>query len=207
MILGARLRRGNRDNKRFISYSASTLATNSTSLPINKPSGVLAGDILVVGLCSGSSGTWTPPSGWTELLDQGANPGLAVMYKVATGSEPASYTFLVSTSTAIAGQILCIRTGMYDLIGSVATLAGNGNLVIPSITMAGGVLIGVVGSSGQPGRTHSTPAGMTNTAQTKNGGTSISAFYQENISGASGTRTSVMDGGGGTNAGVLLGVK
>lgn len=208
MMLGARLRRGGRlDKPKFISYSASTQAGNAISLPINKPSGVLAGDILVAALCVSASSAWTPDTGWTEVLDRGLAPGLAVMYKVATSSEPASYTFSLSGTYFSVGQILCIRPGLYDLIGSPVILSGNGNLIMPSITMAGGVLIGVVGSSYQSGRTHSTPAGMTNTARTANDDAVLSAFYQENISGASGTRTSVMAGNAGPSAGVLMGVK
>jgi hypothetical protein len=74
----------------------------STVPVVTKPSGTVAGDLLVVGLMheKGDATTVTPPNGWTLIrrTNQGNNVGMATYYKVTGENEPSNYTFLLSSS-------------------------------------------------------------------------------------------------------------
>lgn len=89
-----------------------------TSLTITKPSGVASGDVLVAfiecgresvrGVQSGPAG-WSNPEGYNDEVDVLLN--LQVWVKVATGSEPASYTWTNTGGGAWAGTIIA-KTGV-----------------------------------------------------------------------------------------------
>ncbi len=86
-----------------------------TSLAVNKPSGVVAGDLLVFVLGRKIiTGSWvpTPPPGLTSIrADTIPTPSIGVLtyYKVATTSEPSQYTFTFSTSSANNITLECHR--------------------------------------------------------------------------------------------------
>ena len=79
--------------------TANTIAT--TSHTVTKPTGTVAGDVLVAAIAfNGTPGTITPPTGWVSIataLGQ-ANPKAYGWYLVAGGSEPASYTWTTTGS-------------------------------------------------------------------------------------------------------------
>lgn len=88
-----------------VSFIASTEATTagSASLAIDKPAGTVQGDLMLtyVNSFTGAAAP-TAPSGWTmiRLVNGGSGVlGLSAWYKIATGSEPASYTWNVGTSS------------------------------------------------------------------------------------------------------------
>jgi len=64
---------------------------------ISKPTGTVLNDLLVIGLMyeKGTAETITPPAGWTVILktNNSTDCGMVTYYKVATASEPVSYTF------------------------------------------------------------------------------------------------------------------
>jgi hypothetical protein len=72
-----------------------------TSTPtVTKPTGTVAGDILVALICGDQTGrpSLNLPSGWVSVYgtndpDFGGSAWQYVAYKVATASEPSSYTF------------------------------------------------------------------------------------------------------------------
>jgi hypothetical protein len=72
-------------------------------LTINKPAGTVAGDVMVAGIAfNHDSVVITPPAGWTlvrRVDNTDAILGLEVHYRVAGASEPASYTWLATTSS------------------------------------------------------------------------------------------------------------
>src|SRR5262249_47896043 len=82
--------------------TASTATTTTTTLTINKPTGVVAGDVMIVTISNpGENNTAASLSGWTLIsgsnLGSGASYG-SVLYKVAGGSEPANYGFTLGTA-------------------------------------------------------------------------------------------------------------
>jgi len=90
--------------------SADSDGVASGNLTINKPTGTVQDDVMIgtIGVRP-ETVTITPPSGWTlvrRIDNANANANsLAVYYKVAGASEPASYTWTISTNTGAAGGI------------------------------------------------------------------------------------------------------
>jgi len=89
----------------FVDQNGSAL-----TLTINRPAGTLGGDLMVAGIAvRPSSATITAPVGWTlQRRQNNTNPSdssLAVYYRVAGTSEPASYTWTFSASAGSAGGI------------------------------------------------------------------------------------------------------
>lgn len=81
-------------------------ASNSNTLTINKPTGVVAGDIMIATFASSDnsslSGNNANLTGWTDIDGNNLNNNrkrVSVIYKIATGTEPANYTFNVSNGT------------------------------------------------------------------------------------------------------------
>ncbi|HUL99755.1 MAG TPA: hypothetical protein VLU24_10180, partial [Mycobacterium sp.] len=99
--------------------SVATSATGSTgtTLTINKPAGVVAGDVMLVAIAKqGNTTAMTAPTGWT-LIDGRSLAGstsrfAAVMYRVADGTEGSSFAF------ALGG------TGISSSSGAIVAFSG-----------------------------------------------------------------------------------
>jgi hypothetical protein len=110
--------------------AATTGTTTGTSLTINKPTGVVAGDVMIVNIAQIGNNTTAPSlSGWTliagaDLLGVTLRYG-AVLYKVAGASEPTSYTFTLGA-------------GVTDAVGAIVAFSG--------VDTTGGSGVGGVGS-------------------------------------------------------------
>lgn len=87
-----------------------TTSTNGTSITIERPQDCQAGDLLLAVLSTDTgTQTWTLPSGWNLIFSYTNNTNLAMAWKIATGSEPTSYTFSYSVAETSNGSILVIR--------------------------------------------------------------------------------------------------
>ncbi len=88
-----------------------TTTDPATSLTINKPATVAAGDVMIAGVTANND-TITAPAGWTEFEGRLA-PTVAwqvrLYYKVVTGSEGASFSWTVGSGGPSAGFINCWR--------------------------------------------------------------------------------------------------
>ena len=112
------------------------------NMVLNKPSGTVEGDMMVAWVCGDSSArkNVTPPSGWSVIYNQ-SSPDLGGSaqqfgyYKVATASEPSSYTFTFSGS---AGRYKGVITSYYDTNGAgtwtVSSIGGGNRVNSTSIT-------------------------------------------------------------------------
>lgn len=110
-------------------YGSTTSATDThgggtDSITINKPASTTSGDLLIAVVGINGNGADYTSSGWTILntANDGNNWGLRILYKIAGGSEPASYDFSCSGDggDGMAGFITRI-TG--------ASFSGSGNLL------------------------------------------------------------------------------
>ncbi len=108
---------------------------SSTSLPLDKPDGLISGDLLIaqVSYLGGSDVSVTPPSlNWHPILktDNGTSIGQASYYMAVTDAaiEPSSYTFLLSDSVT-QGPVLAdgcvLRYSGVDIANPVLTGSGN----------------------------------------------------------------------------------
>ena len=84
--------------------SATSATTTNTTLTINKPTGVVAGDVMIVNICqTGNYTTDASATGW--IIIDGANLGNAtnryatVLYRVADGTEGTSFIFTLGSGT------------------------------------------------------------------------------------------------------------
>lgn len=148
-------------------------ATNGAqSLVINKPAGVVDGDVMIAVISS--TGTYTPPSGWTSLGALTPSYRAEAWYRVASG-EGASYTWsLADTDGVSAVGIIAAYFGQ-DLTVTIDADAEQANAastsaVAPSVTatIPGDMLVCAFTSGnvdGTGGTNSSTPpAGMTERA-------------------------------------------
>jgi hypothetical protein len=157
----------------FENFAFTQGSSSSSTLVATAPSSVAEGDFLLwVGTTSSgvTNITFAFPSGWTEIKDQGAPPNFHVAYKIATSSEPSTYTLTASSGASVlAGAILRFTRAAYDTIGatSVSTttsITANGITVSENKSLR--LLLVVINGLN---RTFSTPSG---TQEILNTGTS-----------------------------------
>ena len=87
------------------SYSANATAT---TLVIPAPAGAQSGDVEVMGIAARGNPTITPPAGWTAVRTDSNSTTMrqATYTHVVGATEPASYTWNLSSSQAAAGGIM-----------------------------------------------------------------------------------------------------
>ena len=195
----------------YIAESTTQVTTGSSTVVVNKPTGTVDGDLMIMVGAVGSLAagrTWTGDTGWTEVADQGAIPNLRIAYKIAGSSEPSSYTFTISSGTTagIAASILTYRYAAYDTIGSFTT--STDPLVLPSVTASANTSVLIAaGVRAAASITLGTPTGMT-ARVTENDGTapSYKICDQSINAGATGTR-SMSTGSASDVAGIMLVIK
>ena len=133
--------------------SASSAANvTATSVVVPAPSGRTTGDFLLAAVSTRGAPTITPPSGWTLVRQDvnGTTGRQAVYSHVATASDPASYTFTLSSSQAGAATVLDY-TGAnaakpVDASGGLVATAASKNVIAPSVTTtASDQLVGFFG--------------------------------------------------------------
>jgi hypothetical protein len=89
----------------------STATGASTSVVVTKPSGIATSNVMLAQITftnTRSTVTVTPPSGWTiigSLFSSGSVYYQVMYYKVATASEPTSYTWTLSRSSTYSAGI------------------------------------------------------------------------------------------------------
>jgi VCBS repeat-containing protein len=188
----------------------------ATSIVIGKPSGTVAGDVLIASVDARGNPTVSGPSGWTLIrADQNSTAiKKATFYHVATGSEPSSYTFAMSKASDSVGGI--IAYGGVDtanpIVAHGATMSSgstSNQVVAPSVnTVAGSMVVGLFGVASQTSVTP--PAGMTErwdraeTGQYK--ATSEAADVVQAAAGATGSK-SATSAGNGWNIGQLIALR
>lgn len=178
-----------------------TSPSTSTSLVINKPSGVVSGDLLIAFTVTSNraDGVFSPPAGWTEQAqsnDGGNNPDIAVYTKTAGGAEGASYTFTYGSSKSLSGCIVALRNATYDTI-SALTRDASTTRNIASVTVANtrSALLAVIAITGGS-QTITPPTDMT-ALTSESGGTSPNwsvVFKRPVPSGATGAKTATSTG-------------
>jgi prepilin-type N-terminal cleavage/methylation domain-containing protein len=173
-----------------------------TSISFTKPAAVATGDVLILAVTVNGSPTITAPSGWIGTSKQTSNGNLnsAVFYKVATASEPASYTVTISKKAQATGGIVDYQgvdtSNPFDDWGSAA--GASGSAVGPSVTTtsANDEIIETTGFAGATGPWNPTPpTGMTKRVQA-NDASSLAFVADESqaSTGASGTFTTNPNG-------------
>lgn len=170
--------------------SSDTAVNGGTTVTVNKPTGVVAGTLLIAVMITATTAgprTWTGDAGWGEQVDQGALPNFRIATLIAGAGEPATYTFTVSgAATILQVLILAFERATFDSIGILSPVVGATNCVAPSINFTlPGLVLGIFGNDNTG--TFTTPAGMSLLVNSSR----IYVFAQYSNIGATGTRTSV----------------
>lgn len=176
--------------------------TAGTSWAIPYPSGIAAGDLLVLHVVTNGGGA-TDPSGWTIIYDEAtlANPKGGLWIKVATGSESGTLTFTTSSTTGAAQMFrytgVDTTTPLDGTPTSVVNSATTNTVVTPSITTTTANTMLVYACGANSGTT--TVSSATGTERVDHGslggtGARAGALYDEAVaaSGATGTRTQTL---------------
>lgn len=180
----------------FRSFTQAGSKIETTSLVINKPSGVVAGDILVATVVDSSVTAITPPSGWTQLFNSTWHSSSyqgAVFIKYAGGSEPSSYTFN-GASGYMSGVIAAYSGGtsaMYDVFGAKAEGAAASVTAASVTTTAATRVLQITMDRDDTDTTYTPASGWTNRVGVDGGGY-ISYHISDNVlaAGATGSVTS-----------------
>ncbi len=145
--------------------SARTSTTSSsTSLTISKPSGVVAGDIMIANIATQGNNIAATSSGWTRItsaaLGGSATKYGTLLYKIAGSAEASSYSFSLGTgTTGGAGAIIAfsgvdntnpfdVATGTISTSTSTSVTASSITTVTPNtVVIMFGQAVGVTGGS------------------------------------------------------------
>lgn len=177
--------------------SAGAYTPAGGTIVVTTPGAVVAGDLLVAIMFT-TGGSPAPPVGWSQIGSDGLTSGVSIgkaWYRVATGSEPANYTWTMSASDS-AVLLLSAHTGV-DTGNPVETLTWGGSTgattahIAPasSPTMPGAMQISAWGATGGSGA-YVPPAGMTEFADVTTAWQFGAAAYDAlDASGSTGTRT------------------
>ncbi len=153
--------------------SAGTTTPLGSTLAINAPAGVTAGDVLYASITGINASDFTAPSGWqTLVLVNNADPinpcGIAIFYHTAGAGEPASYTF-TSASTSMTGGNIVDYSGVenslpYDELQTTFSTIDASNPTTASVTptYAGEVALAFFALSNSSTTVPTTLTGYTN---------------------------------------------
>lgn len=125
--------------------TAAGSVTTVTTVAVAVPAGTLTGERMIAHIAIRGVATITPPSGWTlttpVLINTGVTPSISAgLYeRIATGSEPATYTWTLSAAVGVVGQMLTL-TGADTTVGLVAATQINSgtdtSTEIPAVMVA-----------------------------------------------------------------------
>lgn len=125
--------------------TATISTSTNNNITINKPAGVIAGDLMLVNIAKGGNRTTNPSSGgWTFITGADLGGGTqrygGVLYKIAGAAEPANYTFALGAGTNSASGGIVAFSGVntttpFDVApGTISVQPSQTGVVANSIT-------------------------------------------------------------------------
>jgi len=203
----------------YAQYRASTSGNTTTGpdLTVNTPACSPGNVLLFVTSTVGNGATdvsFSTPSGWT-LLSGNSNsttafqPSMYIFYRIADGSEAASYIATASSTTSSLVGVMLTLVGVDPstlIAGTTSTGASTTSITATEVSATtNGILLyfGAQGNSSAP-VTFTAPSGMTEAIEGSNNAVNadltIEAAYQEGLSaGLTGSKTATASAAAGTN--------
>jgi hypothetical protein len=194
--------------QRGTATSATTAA--GASVAPSRPTGVVSGDVLVAVVTHDGSADTITATGWTLLGSAtGTDINGAIYYKVAGGSEGASYTFSTANSHALAAAVVAyynVDTAYTPIDGySIQANAAGANMSASTV-WASSTVGELVFLGGVSNNTSSTPpAGMAELIDA--GATGIRVYVADQTlaaAGAVGTKTATISSSSFASIGALI---
>lgn len=112
--------------------------TTATSRTVPKPSGVVAGDLLLLQIGTATTQTVTLPDGWFLILRSVGTNGIHLYGKIATAGEPSDYTITFGASTVSVCGIVALYSDSGARLGvdamTFTTGASSTNRIFPTLT-------------------------------------------------------------------------
>ena len=116
-----------RSAKKIQVVGSTAISSSSGTFSVAKPSGVRESDLMLCFIGASelpSSPVRSPPPGWTTVAQISAQTMFIIWQKIATGSEPSTYSFQFDFSPSgspVGGCLCAIRNAEISLIGSIST--------------------------------------------------------------------------------------
>lgn len=187
----------------FRGASAGANGTAST-LVLSRPSGTLAGDVLLASVDVRGRPAISAPAGWRLLstTDNGTTVRKATFYRTATSSDPASWTWTLSKAAGASGTV--VAHGGVSTTSPVQATAVQANgwsktVTAPSTSGAPGVVVAFFGTSRETALT--APSGVVERAEARTSAgqyrvTSMAGTFSLASTGTTGSRaaTALHDG-------------
>jgi hypothetical protein len=208
-----------------------------TTITLNKPTGVVSGDVMIVAITNYTNGTtYTSASltGWTLIDGRSLNTSFpksygTILYKIATASEPSSYSFTIAGSKYAAATITAFSgvdvnggtglngTGSGPFDATIGTInRGTSTLTASAITTSNTnsaiIMYGFVGlyDYTYSGWAATSPSSLSEIAEVISGADYASvgaAWATKSTAGATGTGSTTISGISGYSGGILLALK
>lgn len=110
----------------------------SGNLVIDKPAGVVSGNLLLIHISSGNLTGFTPPAGWTVLRENTTNVASHLYYRVADGLEGSTFTFArggngntIATCIRVHGNRTATPIGASSIRANAASTTATGDTITP----------------------------------------------------------------------------
>ena len=121
----------------YVRATSEVRVTGGTAISVNKPSGTVNGDIMVMFFATNGTGTITPPSGWTNRASLTNGNRKYHVYTRTAASEGSNYSFSFTTTTFTSAIIYSVANATaYDSI-QTATATAASTIDVPTITPTG----------------------------------------------------------------------
>jgi PKD repeat protein len=181
------------------SFRTASTETVTTTVSLPAPEGRIAGDVLVASFTADKNPTVAVPAGWTAItsgLSISSGARAFAYYRVVGSSDPATYTWTLSTAVKWGGGITAYSgvNTTTPLDSAVATAVNTTytatSIAVPGVTTAsnGALLIGGLGfDSSSPAATP--PTGWTERFETSGGQVAEQADRIQATAGATGSAT------------------
>lgn len=184
-----------------VDYTIITSATTTSfgsavsTMSVNLPANIAAENLLVAIVSVRNTGTWTLPTGWSQLfapVAAGGVGGFTAFYKVATGSEGSSNSWTASTATTASWQVRRI-TSWHGTTPPEAATANSGGAVstnnppalTPSWGSANTLWLAAMGNTAQTVSITAAPAGyadnVANPVSSGGSAANTGTAYRQNI--------------------------
>jgi len=112
-----------------VESTSSANVENSSDIVITKPTGLAADDLMIAFVCGESSGTFTPPTGWSTLSSEGGVRATA-FYKTATSADASASDFTFAKGSAGTGRGIMYRISGHSTTVSLVYDEGNNASVL-----------------------------------------------------------------------------
>lgn len=195
-----------------VGFSEENSSGKVRELILDKPAGVVAGDLMIALVVQDKKGTISAPAGWTALMTSGnQEPRLSVFWKQVEAGEPAAHRFTSTVNEEATGGIAAFRgvDPASPIVASALLADGSNDTSMPTPSLTPGVadtmLVAVWGTESAelaPPGSMTQSVGLT-VGKGKKAVSALMAYQPWASRAATGTRTATLSKKSRGNAGLV----